>query len=73
MVVTDHGEGMPPEVLDHVFDRFYRGDASRSRRQGGSGLGLAIASLGAPRDGRRPARRERVAAGTRVTFTLPAA
>ena len=41
--VTDQGAGIAAADLDHVFDRFYRADSSRSRDRGGSGLGLAIA------------------------------
>ncbi len=44
ITVTDTGEGIDEDDLTHIFDRFFRADASRSRATGGSGLGLTIAS-----------------------------
>ena len=40
--VDDHGPDIEPSQIEHVFDRFWRADAARTRRTGGSGLGLAI-------------------------------
>ena len=45
LVVRDEGEGISPEHLPHVFDRFYRADGARGRATGGTGLGLAIARV----------------------------
>jgi signal transduction histidine kinase len=42
MVVEDRGEGIPRQHMAHLFDRFYRADASRTRSAGGTGLGLSI-------------------------------
>lgn len=43
IAISDSGEGIAPADMPHVFDRFYRGEKSRSREYGGSGLGLSIA------------------------------
>ena len=43
VTVADSGEGLSPEAIPHVFERFYRVDPSRTRSTGGVGLGLTIA------------------------------
>ena len=42
IAVADHGEGIPPQIREKIFQRFWRADSSRNRDTGGSGLGLAI-------------------------------
>ncbi|HEV7948257.1 MAG TPA: HAMP domain-containing sensor histidine kinase, partial [Glaciihabitans sp.] len=42
IAVVDHGEGIPPQIREKIFQRFWRADSSRNRDTGGSGLGLAI-------------------------------
>jgi len=42
LTVTDDGDGIPPEAMGHIFERFARTDAARTRREGGVGLGLSI-------------------------------
>lgn len=42
IAIIDHGEGIPPQLREKIFQRFWRADTSRTRETGGSGLGLAI-------------------------------
>jgi two-component system OmpR family sensor kinase len=44
IAIVDHGEGIPPQIREKIFQRFWRADSSRTRDTGGSGLGLAIVS-----------------------------
>ena len=70
--VTDQGEGIPPEFLPRLTERFYRVDTSRSRSLGGTGLGLAIAKHIIERHRGVLEITSEVGQGTRVSFTLPA-
>ncbi|MDP1026590.1 ATP-binding protein [Sphingomonas sp. KR1UV-12] len=72
MTVTDEGEGIAPEHLPRLTERFYRVDAGRSRALGGTGLGLAIVKHIAERHRGRLDIASRVGVGTTVSVTLPA-
>ncbi len=71
--VEDRGEGIDPAALPHVFERFYRGDPSRTRSTGGAGLGLAICKAVVERAGGSIAIASRPNEGTAVTVRLPLA
>lgn len=73
LTVQDTGEGIEPQHLEHIFDRFYRTDLSRSRETGGSGLGLAIVkAIVEAHGGEASASSGGVGKGTKFTIFLPA-
>jgi len=69
--VIDTGEGISPEDLPHVFERFYRSEKSRNRLTGGAGLGLAIAHGIVKAHGGQIGVESTLGKGTRFWFTLP--
>jgi two-component system, OmpR family, sensor kinase len=71
--VADAGPGIEEASLRHVFERFYRAEASQARAQGGSGLGLAIVQALAEAHGGTAAASSRPGAGATFTITLPLA
>ncbi len=71
--VRDHGEGIAPEHLAHLGERFYRIDSSRTRPTGGTGLGLSIVKGIIEAHGGTLEFSSEVGVGTEVTITLPAA
>ncbi len=72
LVVADQGDGIPPEHLPRLTERFYRVDAGRSRSVGGTGLGLAIVKHIVERHRGRLDIASKPNEGTRVTVTLRA-
>jgi two-component system sensor histidine kinase BaeS len=69
--VRDSGSGIPADHLPHIFDRFYRVDASRSRTTGGVGLGLAIARQFVEASGGHISVSSPATGGTVFTVVLP--
>ena len=69
--VQDSGPGIPEEQLPHVFQRFYRGDPSRSRSTGGFGLGLAICEAMVTAYGGQIQAANRDGHGTEMRVQLP--
>ena len=71
ITVSDTGEGIPAEDLSRIFERFYRGDKSRTQRGKGAGLGLAIAREIIHAHGGQIVAESIEGLGTRFTILLP--
>lgn len=71
IAVIDTGEGIAPEHLPHMFERFYRIDPSRSRNEGGAGLGLAIVRQMVMAHGGRVWVESEKGKGSRFVMALP--
>lgn len=69
--VSDTGDGIPPDSLKRVFDRFYRVDSARNRSNGGFGLGLSIAKWIVESHGGSISVKSQLEAGTTFTASLP--
>jgi two-component system OmpR family sensor kinase len=72
LTVRDEGPGIAPAELEHVFERFYRGDPSRPPGGGGSGLGLAICREIAEAHGGGMSATSKLGRGSMFYLTLPA-
>ncbi|MFE9690238.1 sensor histidine kinase [Micromonospora sp. NPDC005806] len=72
VLVADTGSGIASDALPHVFDRFWRADSARGRRNGGSGLGLAIAKQIVADHGGTITATSQLGAGSTFAITLPA-
>lgn len=73
LTVTDRGDGIAPEHLPRLTERFYRADSARSRSLGGTGLGLAIVKHIVERHRGQLEIHSEPGEGTTVTVTLPRA
>ena len=74
LVIADTGQGISPDFLPYVFERFRQGDGSKTRKHGGLGLGLSIAKhILELHDGSISVQSDGVGHGTRVTIDLPIA
>lgn len=73
LAVSDDGPGIPAEAAEHVFDRFFRADRSRSKDSGGSGLGLAISREIVEAHHGRVELKTEVGVGSTFTVVLPVA
>ena len=73
VTVADTGEGIPPEDLPYVFERFYRADPSRTRSTGGVGLGLTIAKKLVDAHGGSISAANTTGSGSRFVVDLPLA
>jgi signal transduction histidine kinase/CheY-like chemotaxis protein len=72
IAVRDHGQGIDPQFLPHVFDRFRQGDSSSTRKHRGLGLGLAIVTnLAELHGGNVTVKSEGLGKGAEFTITLP--
>jgi two-component system, OmpR family, sensor kinase len=71
LTIADTGQGIAPEHLPHVFERFYRADKSRARADGHFGLGLAICKAILDAEGGRIEVASQLGVGTTFTMSLP--
>ncbi len=69
--ISDNGKGINEEQLNHIFERFYRGDASRNTNMGSSGLGLAIVKQILDKHNGTISASSHVGESTTITITLP--